>query len=191
MPEGKAMKDKKKLYGILGIIALIIIYVVLVRAGVIQPQETEESGTSVELPMDDSEENTDQVTDTPEVAEVPEVTEVPKATEVPTEKPVVTAEPDPTEDPIEITDYGFRTQKLRDSHYEKHGIEMGFETVEDYILAANMVISNPESLHKLEAEDNDHIYFLEETNEFVVLSQDGYIRTYYIASGGIDYFNRQ
>lgn len=173
------MKDKKKLYGILGIIALIIIYVVLVRAGVIQPQETEESGTSVELPMDDSEENTDQVTDTPEV------------TEAPTEKPEVTEEPDPTEDPIEITDYGFRTQKLRDSHYEKHGIEMGFETVEDYILAANMVISNPESLHKLEAEDNDHIYFLEETNEFVVLSQDGYIRTYYIASGGIDYFNRQ
>lgn len=185
------MKDKKKLYGILGIIALIIIYVVLVRAGVIQPQEAEESGTGVELPIDDSEEISDQATETPEVAEVPEVTEAPKATEVPTEKPVVTAEPDPTEEPIEITDYGFRNKKLRDSHYEKHGIEMGFETVEDYILAANMVISNPDSLHKLEAEDNDHIYFLEETNEFVVLSQDGYIRTYYIASGGIDYFNRQ
>lgn len=185
------MKDKKKLYGILGIIALIIIYVVLVRAGVIHPQEAEESGTGVELPIDDSEEISDQATETPEVAEVPEVTEEPKATEVPTEKPVVTAEPDPTEEPIEITDYGFRNKKLRDSHYEKHGIEMGFETVEDYILAANMVISNPDSLHKLEAEDNDHIYFLEETNEFVVLSQDGYIRTYYIASGGIDYFNRQ
>ena len=90
-----------------------------------------------------------------------------------------------------MTDYGFRNKKLRDSHFEKHGIEMGFETVEDYIEAANKVISNPDALHKLEAEDNDHIYFIEETNEFVVLSQDGYIRTYYIANGGIDYFNRQ
>ena len=159
------MKDKKKLYGILAVVALIIIYLLLVKAGVIQPQGAEEDGETIELAVDDSEE--------------------------PTEAPVITATPAPTEEPIELTDYGFRNKKLRDSHYEKHGIEMGFETVEDYILAANMVISNPDSLHKLEAEDNDHIYFLEETNEFVVLSQDGYIRTYYIANGGIDYFNRQ
>lgn len=156
------MKDKKKLYGILGAVALIIIYVLLVRAGVIQPQVSEEGGNTIELAT-------------------PEVTEVPTTAE----EPVVTQEP------IELTDYEFRNKNLRDSHFEKHGIEMGFETVEDYILAANMVISNPEALHKLEAEDNDHIYFLEETNEFVVLSQDGYIRTYYIANGGIDYFNRQ
>ena len=139
------------------------------------------------------------VTEKPKITEAPEITEAPtekpKATEAPkaTEKPKATATPEPTAAPqeIELTDYGFRNKKLRDSHFDKHGIELGFETVEDYIEAANKVISNPDALHKLEAEDNDHIYFIEETNEFVVLSQDGYIRTYYIANGGIDYFNRQ
>jgi len=134
-------------------------------------------------------------TEKPKATKKPEATEKPKATETPkaTEKPKATATPEPTAAPqeIELTDYGFRNKKLRDSHFDKHGIEMGFETVEDYIEAANRVISNPDALHKLEAEDNDHIYFIEETNEFVVLSQDGYIRTYYIANGGIDYFNRQ
>lgn len=184
------MKDKKKLYGILGIIALIIIYLLLVKAGVIQTQDIQEEGDTIELATDDSQEPAEAPTEEPE-EEVPVVTEAPTAEPEATEAPVVTEEPVATEESIELTDYEFRNKKLRDSHFEKHGIEMGFETVEDYILAANMVISNPDSLHKLEAEDNDHVYFLEETNEFVVLSQDGYIRTYYIANGGIDYFNRQ
>lgn len=87
--------------------------------------------------------------------------------------------------------YSFRNERLLNQHYEKHGIEMGFATIEDYVAAANAVINHPDVLHKLEAEDNDDVYFLEATNEFVVVSTDGYIRTYFIASGGIDYFNRQ
>lgn len=83
----------------------------------------------------------------------------------------------------------FRNDKLLNSHYEKHGIEMGYNSASDYVAAANAVIYNPDSLHKLEAEDGDDVYFLESTNEFVVVSTDGYIRTYYYAD--IDYFNRQ
>lgn len=89
------------------------------------------------------------------------------------------------------TEYSFRNERLLNQHYEKHGMEMGFATLEEYVEAANAVIHHPDALHKLEAEDNDDIYFLEATNEFVVVSTDGYIRTYFIASGGIDYFNRQ
>lgn len=91
----------------------------------------------------------------------------------------------------ETASYTFRSEDQYISHYEKHGIEMGFASAEEYLAAANKVISSPDALHKLEAEDNDHIYYLEETNEFVVLSQDGYIRTYFLPSAGIDYFNRQ
>ena len=91
----------------------------------------------------------------------------------------------------ETAAYTFRSEGQYISHYEKHGIEMGFASAEEYLAAANKVISSPDALHKLEAEDNDHIYYLEETNEFVVLSQDGYIRTYFLPSAGIDYFNRQ
>ncbi len=89
------------------------------------------------------------------------------------------------------TVYSFRNERLLNQHYEKHGMEMGFASLEEYVEAANAVIHHPDALHKLEAEDNDDVYFLEATNEFVVVSTDGYIRTYFIADGGIDYFNRQ
>ena len=91
----------------------------------------------------------------------------------------------------EISDHTFRSQKLLDSHFEKHGLEMGFDSPEEYVENANRVISSPNVLHKLEAEDGDDIYYLEESNEFVVVSKDGYIRTYFQPSAGIDYYNRQ
>ena len=94
------------------------------------------------------------------------------------------------EDTVEII-YTFRKKSNLESHYEKHGIEMGFENAEEYLAAANKVLTNPDTLHKIEAEDGDDVYYLEETNEFVVVSTDGYIRTYFNPSGGIDYFNRQ
>jgi hypothetical protein len=85
--------------------------------------------------------------------------------------------------------YTFRNDNLLNSHYEKHGIEMGFASAEEYLASANDVINNPNVLHKLEAEDNDDVYYLEDTQEFVIVSTDGYIRTYYYAS--LDYYNRQ
>lgn len=87
--------------------------------------------------------------------------------------------------------YTFRSEKLFEEHYEKHGIEMGFATAEDYLEGANLVIADPDALHKIEAEDGDDIYFLEDTNEFVVVSTDGYIRTYFEPEDGIEYYERQ
>ena len=86
--------------------------------------------------------------------------------------------------------YIFRYERYLQEHYEKHGIEMGYATKEAYLAGANAVINNPNALHKLEAEDQDHIYFIEATNEIVFLSQDGYIRTYFICSGK-NYYDRQ
>lgn len=85
----------------------------------------------------------------------------------------------------------FRYDDYLYEHYEKHGIDMGFESAQDYLDAANAVVYNPSSLHKIEEEDGDDVYYLEITNEFVVVSTDGYIRTYFNPSDGIDYFNRQ
>lgn len=97
-----------------------------------------------------------------------------------------TAAPSP-----ETTVYTFRSEKLLLDHYKKHGIEMGFDSAEAYAEAANQVIHNPDVLHKLEAEDGDDVYYLEATNEFVIVSTDGYIRTYFNPDDGIDYYNRQ
>ena len=90
----------------------------------------------------------------------------------------------------EIT-YRFRNEKLLKEHYEKHGVEMGFDSIESYVSAANEIIKHPDTLHKIEKEDGDDVYDLEENNGFVVVSVDGYIRTFFYPSDGLDYFNRQ
>lgn len=158
------------------------------------------------------------VTDAPEVqtteASAVTETEVPAAediqeetTEVPTEAPTeisteyyaeVTEEPEYTYDDFSddtYVEYYFRTENQLDQHFTKHGYEFegdfDYETAEEYEIGASDVINNPDALYKTEAEDGDHVYYIEETNEFVVLSKDGYIRTYFRPNAGIDYFNRQ
>ena len=93
-----------------------------------------------------------------------------------------------TSSDVEIK-YTFRYPDRLTEHFEKHGVEMGFSDEEEYLRAANAVISNPDALHELEADDNDHVYFVESTGEIVFLSQDGYIRTYFITDKA--YFERQ
>ncbi|MCM1131892.1 MAG: hypothetical protein NC340_00310 [Ruminococcus flavefaciens] len=98
------------------------------------------------------------------------------------------------DDNIEV-EYSFRTKNQLEQHFEKHGGEFDgdfdYETAEEYESGANDVINNPDALYKTEKEDGDGVYYLESTNEFVILSTDGYIRTYFRPTAGIDYFNRQ
>ena len=85
----------------------------------------------------------------------------------------------------------FRSSQLLEEHYEKHGIEMGFASAEDYEAAAEKVVLNDRALHKEEKEDGDDVYYLESTNELVIVSTDGYIRTYFEPEDGLEYFKRQ
>lgn len=91
----------------------------------------------------------------------------------------------------QASELSFRSEKLREDHYQKHGIEMGFSSAMEYEAAAASVVQNKEALHKTEAEDGDDVYYLEQTNEFVIVSTDGYIRTYFEPEDGIDYYDRQ
>lgn len=138
-------------------------------------------GSGASLPVEGSSAG---VTDEPESIVTSKPADVPKTTATPA--PTATPEPE-----IVIPDLSFRNDKLLEQHYEKHGIDMGFASPEEYEAAACMVIANPDTLHKIEAEDGDDVYYLESTNEFVVVSKDGYIRTYFLPSAGIDYYNRQ
>lgn len=88
-------------------------------------------------------------------------------------------------------EYHFRNKDLLDTHYNKHGKDMGFGSKEEYEKAASDVANNPEALHKLEKEDGDDVYYIEKTNEFVVVSTDGYIRTYFCPDNGKKYFDKQ
>lgn len=89
------------------------------------------------------------------------------------------------------TDIRFRNEKLLNEHYQKHGIDMGFTSALEYEAAAGRVVENSKSLHKTEAEDGDDVYYLESSNELVIVSTDGYIRTYFKPNDGIAYYNRQ
>ena len=88
-------------------------------------------------------------------------------------------------------DYTFRNSKLLNEHYEKHGIEMGFASAEEYAAAANLVIHHPDTLHKIEKEDGDTCFYYEAANLFVVLSTDGYIRTFFSPDSGKKYYDKQ
>jgi pyocin large subunit-like protein len=85
--------------------------------------------------------------------------------------------------------YKFRNKRLLDEHFEKHGRNMGFASADDYQLAAVLVLNNPKSLHKYEKDDGDDVYYLETSNEIVIVSRDGYIRTYFKPNNGIRYYN--
>lgn len=85
----------------------------------------------------------------------------------------------------------FRTPQKLLKHFYEHGEATGCGTAEEYLIKANAVIQNPKSKSKYETDenDNDKIYYVPHTGEIVFVSEDGYIRTYYIADD--EYFERQ
>ena len=85
----------------------------------------------------------------------------------------------------------FRNEHLLKDHFSRHGMAMGFSSPKDYETAAREVVKNPAALHKIQKKDGDDGYFLEAGNDFVVVSRDGYIRTYFRPDNGKKYFDRQ
>ena len=105
---------------------------------------------------------------------------------------VLTREPAPDINvPQQAEEYEFRSDKLLTEHYDKHGRDMGFPSKEEYQSAASDVINNPNALSKTEKEDGDYVFYVEATNEFVILSKDGYIRTYFLPDAGKKYYDKQ
>ncbi len=92
-------------------------------------------------------------------------------------------------------EYHFRSKSLLNQHFSKHGAEFaddfGYTTAEEYERGASNVINNVAALHKTEKEDGDDVFYIESTNEFVVLSTDGYIRTYFRPDSGKKYYDKQ
>ncbi|MBQ8317137.1 MAG: hypothetical protein IJX85_02240 [Lachnospiraceae bacterium] len=171
-----------KLKKITGSIATIIVVIIGAFFYLSAPEDSVDSTT---------ENSYQQVTEDQQVSE-PEVEIEEEASEV------TVVEEEKTQDSTELTEevvqeefYEFRKQQYLDEHFDKHGEEFDYDNAQEYLEGANRVINDPNSLYKTENEDGDHIYYLESTNEFVVVSTDGYIRTYFKPSAGIDYFNRQ
>ncbi len=95
-----------------------------------------------------------------------------------------------TKERADYIEYKFANEDRLNEHFEKHGIAMGFESSAEYEKAASDVVNDPGALHKIEAEDGDDVYYLESSNELVIVSTRGYIRTYFLPDDGKAYFDR-
>ncbi|MBQ8708767.1 MAG: hypothetical protein IJ523_11825 [Succinivibrionaceae bacterium] len=86
--------------------------------------------------------------------------------------------------------YKFRSwQKLAD-HFQKHRGEFDYDSEKDYLYHANLIINDPRSRKSRQA-DGDEQYLNPDTCEYVVLSRDGYIRTYFRPGRCEYYFEKQ
>jgi len=192
-------KDTKRTIGIIGTLALAIVAAALVlvglstkggkddssRGGIVT--HTDSSAVSAQAPAEVS--GTEIITEATTAESVAETSgKVTKQTKK-TEKKTSAV----TEAPSEYIEYSFRSKKLFDDHYKKHGKEFGNITQEEYLKLANDLLNSESDtiLHKTEKEDGDDVYFDTETGYFLVLSKDGYIRTFFIPSQGKAYFDRQ
>lgn len=155
--------------------------------------QAEISGGTDEVPMDMPEDRQAEVSEESEntAADAIEDTQSEvseKADDVPKDTPEDTQTSKTA--PSEYT-YSFRKAEYLQEHFEKHGAEFGYASADEYLAGANRVVASPDALHKLEAEDGDDVYYLESGNEFVIVSTDGYIRTYFKPNDGKAYFDRQ
>ncbi len=89
---------------------------------------------------------------------------------------------------VQESGLSFRSSDLLSEHYSKHGTEVGALSQSDYVEKANNVVNTADK-HKTEAEDGDDVYFKSSTGEIVFVSDDGFIRTYFVADQA--YFDRQ
>ena len=169
-----SIKNKKYILSVIVVAVLIVLYLVFQDKIDAILNEGQNTGTVI---VDNSSDN-GTVTDGPVATDAPVITETPDTS-------------DPTDTTADYVTYKFRSKKLLDQHYDKHGKEMGFASAADYEKAASDVVNNPDALHKIEKEDGDDVYYVEATNEFVIVSTDGYLRTYFLPSAGISYYNRQ
>lgn len=179
------MKNKQG-FGFIGVVIILIVAFMVVRSEFAHENEGYQESLSVVEEVSGREDTFEQEAET-------EVSEVEGTTETEAAADASEAEEEVSRGKVNKVDkeYRFRSKKLLNQHYEKHGYDMGFKNAAAYEAAASKVINNPDALTKTEKEDGDYVYYVEATNEFVILSKDGYIRTYFEPDRGIDYYNRQ
>ncbi len=199
-PSGGNLGGKIAGVVVAAVVLLVVILGIYVRNMMFNPASEVETSVSqpvvqVEEPKVEVEVSKPEVTVKVEKPQVEVEVEKPEV-QVDVEKPakdeqVQTDSETEQQAPVTGYTYRFRSKKYLNQHYEKHGIEMGFASAEEYEAAASAVINNPDALYKTEKEDGDGCYYIESTNEFVVLSTDGYIRTYFNPDSGKKYFDKQ
>ena len=193
--------DNKKRPISVGIVVLLILALAFgygisqINSAKLSNNDVTDIGETISTAVTEAE-TTAEVTEASTVTEAETTAEVTEAstvteTETTSETTETSTIAESAETEIPAKQYCFRNSELLNEHYKSHGIEMGFASAEEYEKAAAAVIDAPGVLHKYEKEDNDDVYYLENTNEIVIVSTDGFIRTYFKPDRGKDYFDEQ
>lgn len=78
------------------------------------------------------------------------------------------------------------------NHFYAHGYDMGYTYITDYSQAAiNFANSEDEENISFTAENGSTYKYNEDTNEFLIVSKDGKIVTYFEPDRDIEYFYEQ
>jgi pyocin large subunit-like protein len=88
---------------------------------------------------------------------------------------------------------GFRSQRLLDDHYRKHGHEFGSITKAEYLALAQALRDAPNGGPLLTEKRKDGVLtrFDRRRGHFGAYNPDGTIRTFFIPAAGESYFRRQ
>ena len=90
----------------------------------------------------------------------------------------------------DIIKIGFETPKLMQRHYKKHGKEYGDISIESYLSLANELANMPDSedVEKMVRSDESTAIYRFSTNDFLVLTKEGNIRTFFKPKSGKEYW---
>ena len=77
------------------------------------------------------------------------------------------------------------------SHFAKHGERLGVKSVDEYLAGARNLIKQEHGVEKFVRSNGDTLYYNKLTNEFGVVSPDGYLRTYFKPKQGAKYWDTQ
>ena len=85
-------------------------------------------------------------------------------------------------------------KKSLDKHYNEHGKDMGFANKESYkqhaIKFAN-TIDKKNCISFIDSKSGSTYKYNKSTNEFAIITKDGYVVTYFNPKEGYDYYKKQ
>lgn len=87
----------------------------------------------------------------------------------------------------------FKNGKKLQSHFDDHGVDFGYTTVDDCLAGArNFVMKDPTSTtQSFISKEGTYFRYDTKTNEFAIVNQYGGISTYYKPVDGLKYWNEQ
>lgn len=76
-------------------------------------------------------------------------------------------------------EFGFASEELLISHFEKHAAEFGYSTIEEYLAGANRLFAGGEDIATFVRANGDTLFYDLAENEFGVVTEEGVIRTFF------------